>query len=50
MKLNPIDVWHMKAALQLARQGLGRVWPNPSVGCVIVKQGHIIARARTARR
>ncbi|MCW8862908.1 MAG: bifunctional diaminohydroxyphosphoribosylaminopyrimidine deaminase/5-amino-6-(5-phosphoribosylamino)uracil reductase RibD [Rhodospirillales bacterium] len=30
----------MSAALTLARRGLGRVWPNPAVGCVIVKTGH----------
>jgi len=48
MKPNPIDLWHMRSALNLARQGLGRVWPNPSVGCVIVKSGHVIARSRTA--
>lgn len=48
MKANPIDVWHMTSALNLARQGLGRTWPNPSVGCVIVKEGHIVGRARTA--
>lgn len=48
MKLNPIDVWHMRSALSLARMGLGRVWPNPSVGCVIVKGGHVVGRGRTA--
>jgi len=26
----------MGAALGLARRGLGRVWPNPAVGCVLV--------------
>ncbi len=26
----------MDAALALARRGLGRVWPNPAVGCVLV--------------
>ena len=26
----------MDAALSLARRGLGRVWPNPAVGCVMV--------------
>ena len=26
----------MRAALLLAERGLGRVWPNPAVGCVIV--------------
>lgn len=38
----------MRAALALARRGLGRVWPNPSVGCVIVRDGRVIGRARTA--
>jgi diaminohydroxyphosphoribosylaminopyrimidine deaminase/5-amino-6-(5-phosphoribosylamino)uracil reductase len=27
----------MPVALALARRGLGNVWPNPSVGCVIVR-------------
>ena len=26
----------MRAALTLARRGLGNVWPNPAVGCVLV--------------
>lgn len=38
----------MRVALSMARQGLGRTWPNPSVGCVIVKDGDVIARAVTA--
>jgi diaminohydroxyphosphoribosylaminopyrimidine deaminase/5-amino-6-(5-phosphoribosylamino)uracil reductase len=29
----------MRAALALARRSLGRTWPNPAVGCVIVKDG-----------
>jgi diaminohydroxyphosphoribosylaminopyrimidine deaminase/5-amino-6-(5-phosphoribosylamino)uracil reductase len=37
----------MRAALALARRSLGRTWPNPAVGCVIVKDGRIIARGRT---
>jgi diaminohydroxyphosphoribosylaminopyrimidine deaminase/5-amino-6-(5-phosphoribosylamino)uracil reductase len=41
------DIPFMKQALELARQGLGRVWPNPSVGCVIVKDGAVIGAART---
>ncbi len=48
MKLNPYDLWHMRSALSLAWQGLGRVWPNPSVGCVIVKDGCVVGRGRTA--
>ncbi len=38
----------MKSALNLARQGLGRTAPNPTVGCVIVKDNHVIGRGRTA--
>ncbi len=38
----------MKMALALARRGLGRTWPNPSVGCVITDQkGHIVGRGVT---
>jgi diaminohydroxyphosphoribosylaminopyrimidine deaminase/5-amino-6-(5-phosphoribosylamino)uracil reductase len=37
----------MRAALALARRSLGRTWPNPAVGCVIVKDGTVIARGRT---
>ncbi|QHQ33895.1 bifunctional diaminohydroxyphosphoribosylaminopyrimidine deaminase/5-amino-6-(5-phosphoribosylamino)uracil reductase RibD [Algicella marina] len=38
----------MHHALALARQGLGRTWPNPTVGCVLVKDGRMLASARTA--
>ena len=37
----------MRAALALARRSLGRTWPNPAVGCVVVRDGHVIARGRT---
>ena len=37
----------MRAALALARRSLGRTWPNPAVGCVIVRDGKVIARGRT---
>ena len=42
------DVAHMQAALALARRGLGSTWPNPSVGCILVREGRVIARASTA--
>lgn len=42
------DARWMAAALALARRGLGRVWPNPAVGCIIVRDGVLIGRARTA--
>ena len=42
------DTAHMRAALALARRGLGSTWPNPSVGCVIVRDGRVVGRAVTA--
>ena len=41
------DAGWMRAALGLARRGLGRVWPNPAVGCVIVAEGRVVGRGRT---
>lgn len=38
----------MALALNLGRRGMGRVWPNPAVGCVIVQGGVIVGRGRTA--
>lgn len=37
----------MSHALALAARGLGRTWPNPAVGCVIVKDGRILGRGWT---
>lgn len=37
----------MRAALALARRGLGNVWPNPAVGCLIVRDGHVVGRGWT---
>ncbi|WP_245867092.1 bifunctional diaminohydroxyphosphoribosylaminopyrimidine deaminase/5-amino-6-(5-phosphoribosylamino)uracil reductase RibD [Oceaniglobus roseus] len=37
----------MAHALTLGRRGLGRCWPNPAVGCVIVKDGRIVGRGWT---
>src|SRR5919206_1488733 len=45
---DPADIAHMRAALALARRGLGVTWPNPSVGCVIVRDGRVVGRANTA--
>lgn len=42
------DTSHMRAALALARRGLGSRWPNPSVGCVLVRDGRVVGRAVTA--
>lgn len=37
----------MRLAIALGRRGLGQVWPNPAVGCVIVRDGVIIGRGWT---
>jgi diaminohydroxyphosphoribosylaminopyrimidine deaminase/5-amino-6-(5-phosphoribosylamino)uracil reductase len=37
-KDNSADVALMRVALALARRGLGQVWPNPAVGCVLVAE------------
>ena len=42
------DIAHMRAALALARRALGTTWPNPAVGCVLVKDNAVIARGATA--
>ncbi|HTW26229.1 MAG TPA: bifunctional diaminohydroxyphosphoribosylaminopyrimidine deaminase/5-amino-6-(5-phosphoribosylamino)uracil reductase RibD [Acetobacteraceae bacterium] len=42
------DRTHMRAALALARRGLGSTWPNPAVGCVLVKEGRVVGRGSTA--
>lgn len=42
------DIAFMRAALDVARTGLGRTAPNPSVGCVLVRDGQIVGRGRTA--
>ena len=36
------DVAHLEHARALARRGWGRVHPNPLVGCVIVKDDHVV--------
>ena len=37
----------MQLALTLGRRGLGRTWPNPAVGAVVVKDGIIVGRGWT---
>ncbi|MBI1778877.1 MAG: bifunctional diaminohydroxyphosphoribosylaminopyrimidine deaminase/5-amino-6-(5-phosphoribosylamino)uracil reductase RibD [Proteobacteria bacterium] len=37
----------MAGALALARRGRGRVWPNPTVGAVLVKDGRVVGRGWT---
>ncbi len=37
----------MAAAIALARRGQARTTPNPNVGCVLVRDGHVIGRGWT---
>lgn len=37
----------MGAALTLGERGRGRTWPNPCVGCVIVRDGRVVGRGWT---
>ena len=41
------DARFMAMALALGRRGLGRAWPNPAVGAVIVKDSVIVGRGWT---
>jgi diaminohydroxyphosphoribosylaminopyrimidine deaminase/5-amino-6-(5-phosphoribosylamino)uracil reductase len=41
------DARWMELALTLGRRGLGRTWPNPAVGTVVVKDGLILGRGWT---
>ena len=41
------DTEHMAHALRLAARGLGNVWPNPAVGCVLVREGLVVGRGWT---
>jgi diaminohydroxyphosphoribosylaminopyrimidine deaminase/5-amino-6-(5-phosphoribosylamino)uracil reductase len=40
--MNDHDIRFMQRALELARKGIGLASPNPTVGCVIVNDGHIV--------
>lgn len=42
------DGRHMARALALAAGQLGRTWPNPAVGAVIVAQGRVVGEGATA--
>jgi diaminohydroxyphosphoribosylaminopyrimidine deaminase/5-amino-6-(5-phosphoribosylamino)uracil reductase len=42
-----LDERWMALALSLGSRGLGKTWPNPSVGCVIIASGRVVGRGRT---
>jgi len=41
------DAHYMRVALALGERALGSAWPNPAVGCVIVRDGRIVGRGWT---
>src|SRR4029453_6555407 len=42
------DARYMARALELARRGIGRTHPNPSVGAVLVRDGRVVGEGDTA--
>ena len=48
MSWSDADRVFMAQAIDLATARMGETWPNPAVGCVIVKDGRVIAQAATA--
>ncbi|WP_299944466.1 bifunctional diaminohydroxyphosphoribosylaminopyrimidine deaminase/5-amino-6-(5-phosphoribosylamino)uracil reductase RibD [uncultured Ruegeria sp.] len=45
--MSETDKRFMALALSLGRRGQGMCWPNPSVGCVVVRDGRIVGRGWT---
>ena len=45
--MNDADTRFMALALSLGRRGMGNCWPNPAVGCVLVREGRIVGRGWT---
>ena len=41
------DARWMARALSLGARGQGQVWPNPAVGCILVKNGRVLGRGWT---
>jgi diaminohydroxyphosphoribosylaminopyrimidine deaminase/5-amino-6-(5-phosphoribosylamino)uracil reductase len=39
-----LDQYYMRMALSLAARGTGCVSPNPRVGCVLVRDGHVVGK------
>ena len=44
----PDDMAFMARAIAVAKQQMGKTWPNPSVACVVVSNGEVAAEAATA--
>ena len=48
MSWSDADQAFMAQAIALATGRMGETWPNPAVGCVIVKDGEVVSQAATA--
>lgn len=48
MSADPDDKAFMEVALRLARRAVGDTADNPPVGCVLVRDGRVVGRGRTA--
>jgi diaminohydroxyphosphoribosylaminopyrimidine deaminase / 5-amino-6-(5-phosphoribosylamino)uracil reductase len=46
--VNTEDEAGMRRAIAVARTTFGRTFPNPTVGCVLMKDGRVLAEAATA--
>lgn len=44
-----LDRRFMAAAIRLGQGALGATWPNPAVGAIVVREGRVVGRCRTAR-
>jgi len=49
LPLSEVDKAYLAAAIDIARQGLYTTSPNPRVGCLLVKDGHVIGRGAHMR-
>lgn len=45
--MSKTDDRYMALAISLGRRGQGNCWPNPAVGCVVVREGRIVGRGWT---
>ena len=47
---SPVDLAHLRAAIELAERGLFTTTPNPRVGCVLVRNGETLGRGWHVRQ